>query len=267
MELIIKLKDNNCKFASLTYEGVTKVVPLDDVCRTFIRSVEYSVEDVPYGCRKIIKNRNYVAYVFIIPEGVKRYAMLYPKYDRNHYHIDEDKIKAEGTTVWHGDTINWVAVDIPQPNLVIVATFKISQDKSKNFQRLVAYATKDICCDVNDIELYNYPFTNVFSDHKVCTGTIECNDYTINQIAATPDILINGIGNHDLEQFFKEEDCKAVMTEILGHEASEEEWNAISRSYGLIAFLANHPEIKYFPNRMLGKRLYSLREVQSNWVN
>lgn len=181
----------------------TKTVATQDLCSVFTKQVRKSSIVVPPGCRQIIEDGNKVSYVMITPPFIGQCALRWSSDDQGRYQApDNTKLPPELKSVYSESSVR--VFKVPFPASAVVAQFVRGSDSGKlNFKNMFAYAIVDHNVPYANMIAAHWPFTNMYSDCRVCIGSVPGQVLNIDEVGAYPRYLYSGLGNHDLDSHFR----------------------------------------------------------------
>lgn len=202
--LEFNMKDNisTVKFTNADGTVQTKTVSTQDLCSVFTKQVRKSSIVVPPGCRQIIEDGNKVSYVLITPPFVGQCALRWTADDQARYHApDSTKLPPELKGVYSEDRVR--VFKVPFPASAVVVQLVRSSEGKLNFRNIFAFAILDHNVPYSNMVAAHWPFTNMYSDCRVCIGSVPGQVLNIDEVGAYPRYLYSGLGNHDLDSHFR----------------------------------------------------------------
>lgn len=202
-KLSFDMRDNVTLIKYTKPDGTTgtKSVSTADLCGVFTKQVRRSSIIVPPNCRQIIENGNKVTYVMITPPYNGKCALSWGSDDNSRYgRHDNAKLPKEYAGVY--DSSNVRVFNVPFPASAVAVQFVQAENKL-SFRNMFAFALKDHNVPYELMEACYWPFTNMYSDNRVCIGSIPGSPPTIDAVSSYPRFLYSGLGNHDLDGHFR----------------------------------------------------------------
>ena len=202
--LHLDMKENVSTIRFTNPDGTvqTKTVSTADLCGVFTKQIRRNNIVVPPGCRHIIEDGNKISYVMITPPYLGQCALRWTSDDQARFKAPDDTKpprELEGVYAEKGIRI----FQVPFPASAVVTQFVKNSDGKLNFRNMFAYAIVDHNVPYNRMIAANWPFTNMYSDCRVCIGSIPGQINHIDEVGSYPRFLYSGLGNHDLDSHFK----------------------------------------------------------------
>ena len=202
--LEFSMKDNVSTVRFVNQDGTvqTKNVSTADLCAVFTKQIRRNNMLIPPGCRQIIEDGNKVSYVMVTPPYIGNCALRWSSDDQSRYRAPEDSRMPEELRGVYSE--NHIRVfKVPVPASAVVVQFVRASDGKLNFKNMFAYAIVDHNVPYQNMIAAHWPFTNMYSDCRVCIGNVPGQVPTVDAIGAYPRYLYSGLGNHDLDGHFR----------------------------------------------------------------
>lgn len=185
-----------CQFDELN----NKRISLTELTQLLANKSKIQSVIIPPNCRHIVENKSDAYFTFIIPsfKGV----MMFDWKD-----APDGLARKLGLTSdsFIDDTAGRSIrqFEIKYPAACIIAKFIVSANQSKgtkeyHFENIWCFAVKNDMEPLDKMQLYSWPFCNMYNTDSVCIGNIQ-RDYDINNITGITSCIYNGVNNGDLE--------------------------------------------------------------------
>lgn len=202
LEFNMKENISTVKFVNSDGTVQTKTVATQDLCSVFTKQVRKSSIVVPPGCRQIIEDGNKVSYVIITPPFIGQCALRWTDDDQARYKApDNTKLPPELKGVYSESRVR--VFKVPFPASAVVVQLVRSSEGKLNFRNIFAFAIVDHNVPYANMIAAHWPFTNMYSDCRVCIGSVPGQITNIDEVGAYPRYLYSGLGNHDLDSHFR----------------------------------------------------------------
>lgn len=190
MKLNIKEGVTTVEYEEPVIGKVKKNISTENLCEILASCSKNFDLVIPPGCRHIIKNKTTSMFTFVSPafKGLHK-VKYYDSWERATGYKKPVKGKL--------DADNNITYELPYPNGLSIILM-LETGKGYEFKSIYHFALDSFPFTLENLQLYYWPFSNMYTDGKVCIGNIPRTYTSIEQLQAIPKYIYTGIGNCDL---------------------------------------------------------------------